>query len=151
MPTSKEIESIMIKVGNSLGKGFTENIYHEAICSLMRHAMIGYSKEASIPVTIDNIEVGCVKADIVVQELELVIECKSIENFHPKHISQLVTYMKLLNYKNGIMVNFNSDAKKHVFVEIVRVLKRGENYEAINIDTSEIIHFDELKMIINEL
>ena len=44
--------------------------------------------------------------DIVVEN-EILIEIKSVEALNDVHFSQTLTYMKLGNFRLGLLVNFN--------------------------------------------
>ena len=37
----------------------------------------------------------------------MVVELKSVKSLNPIHVAQLMTYMKLLNLKKGLLLNFN--------------------------------------------
>jgi GxxExxY protein len=44
--------------------------------------------------------------DLVVEEC-VVVELKAVENIHPVHLAQVVTYLKLTGYPAGLLLNFN--------------------------------------------
>ena len=46
------------------------------------------------------------RADFIVCDTVLV-EIKSVERFAPIHTAQLLTYLKLLKLKEGLLINFN--------------------------------------------
>lgn len=49
--------------------------------------------------------------DIVVNNM-VDIELKSVEALHPIHTSQLLTYLKLLKIRYGLLINFNVQSLK---------------------------------------
>ena len=105
----------LIKECKTLGKGYTENIYQEAICSLLRRENISYSKEPVFPITFNDVNIGFVRGDIFIKEkdFELIIECKALaSNLNPSQYFQLENYLKINKCKNGIMVNFNQNHTK---------------------------------------
>jgi len=55
------------------------------------------------------------RCDFFVEDA-LVVEIKSLENVLPVHEAQLLTYMKLLNIPEGLMINFN----------VVNIYKEGQ-------------------------
>jgi len=60
-----------------------------------------------IPLVFDGVKLDCgYRADIVV-EGKLIIEVKSVENIHELHLAQLLTHIRLANYKLGMLINFN--------------------------------------------
>lgn len=114
------------RVGNSLGKGFSENVYQEGIALMLRRNKIDYSKEVVLQIKLDDIIIGNVRADIVLPDDDIIIECKAIDsNLKPSHAPQLINYLEILNYNSGILVNFNQNPSKD-FVEIV-VIRRTLN------------------------
>ena len=127
----EKIASICEKVGNKLGKGYTENIYQEAICAELRELNILYSKEQVIPIKYGKIIIGNVKADIVLPKEKIVIECKAIEcELREPHLPQLLQYMKNLNIKNGIYVNFiQNPSKNNVELYVVNNCVDTYNFE----------------------
>ena len=50
--------------------------------------------------------------DILVEE-SIVLELKSVEELHPVHYKQLLTYLKLADKRLGFLVNFNEDLLKN--------------------------------------
>jgi len=115
------IKEICYTVGDELGKGYNECIYQEGIALLLRQKSINYSKEVNLSVSFKNIIIGNVRADIVIPDEELVIECKAIDgNLKLSHVPQLIKYLKITNYSNGILVNFNQNPSKQI-VELMYV------------------------------
>lgn len=107
------------RVGNNLGKGYSENVYQEGISLMLRRNKMDYSKEVVLQIKLDDIVIGNVRADIVLPEDEIVIECKAIDShLKPSHAPQLINYLEILNYNAGILVNFNQNPSKD-FVEVV--------------------------------
>ena len=46
------------------------------------------------------------RIDLLVEE-KVIVEMKSIEEFNPIHLAQVLTYLKLSNLKLGLLLNFN--------------------------------------------
>lgn len=133
-------------VGKQLGKGYSENIYHEALCAHLRRNSILYSKEQVIPVNYkieeEEYVVGNLRADIVLPNESMIIECKAVEgNLRNIHIPQIITYLNILKYNNGILINFNQNPTKDL-VEFIKIERQEENYkvneELFNIDGTKL-------------
>jgi GxxExxY protein len=141
------IFSIFLDV-TSLGKGFAECVYQEAICVLLRKHNIIYSKESILPILFQNCTVGNVRADIVLTDH--IIECKAIEaSLRTSHVPQIIAYMKLTNKPFGILVNFNQKVTNDI-LETIFVEEYNDTYKAIfNKDDSQIFYFDKLGKQIN--
>lgn len=64
-------------------------------------------KEKPLPLIYEGIKLDCgYRLDIVVEN-KLVLELKSVENLHDLHLAQTLTYLKIGNYKLGLLINFN--------------------------------------------
>jgi GxxExxY protein len=132
-----DINDICNIIGDELGKGYAECVYQEGICVLLRENMIVYSKEVVLPIKYNDTIIGNVRADIVLHDEKTIIECKAIDsNLKPSHFPQIITYMNLLGYKNGILVNFNQNPSKEM-VEIAKVKRLEHNKYVISLDETE--------------
>ena len=100
-----QIKSFAKRVFKSLGAGFSERIYHNAMEFLLKKHGIPYKSEQVIPVKFEGVEVGQVRADLVVNE-NIVIELKSVRSLKDDHATQCGMYMKLLNIESGVVINF---------------------------------------------
>ena len=120
------------QVAKKLGKGFSETVYHEALCAHLRSSSFTYNKEQIVPVTYriedQDYVVGNVRADIVLPDNDLIIECKAIEgNLRSLHIPQIIVYLNLLKYNNGILINFNQNPSKDL-VEHITITRKDDCY-----------------------
>ena len=60
-----------------------------------------------MPLIFEDVKLECgYRIDILVEN-KLVIEIKSVEALNDVHLAQTLTYMKLGNYKLGLLINFN--------------------------------------------
>ncbi len=94
-------------VYNTLGPGLLENVYEQAL--LQEFKIRGLNFKSQIPVNIiyKGVHIGSdLRLDILLEDT-LIIELKSVENLMPVHFKQVRTYMKLLDKKIGLLVNFN--------------------------------------------
>ena len=94
-------------VHNQLGPGLLESVYEQALLLELMDAGIEARRQVEIPVHYRgrNLGVGF-RADIIVEE-RLLLEIKSVDQFNPVHLAQVITYLKLLGYKRGYLLNFN--------------------------------------------
>ncbi len=113
-------------VANELGKGWSECIYQEALCVLLRKYNITYTKEHTLSKLFFECSVGFVRADITLPEQKLVIECKAINDLQETHLPQILTYMELLDYTCGLFVNFVQNPSKSL-LQIQKVTKVSED------------------------
>lgn len=127
------------EVMDTLGRGYTENIYHEGLCALLRKNNINYSKEVVIPIEKFDSIIGYVKADIITDNL--IIECKAINELQENYLPQIINYMELLNIYNGIFVNFVQNPSKSA-LQLYTVRRNSFEYIFKNHYTDEEIIFD---------
>jgi len=88
-----------------LGAGFSERVYHNAMEVLLKKYNIAYKSEQVIPVMFEGVEVGQVRADLVIDG-KIVVELKSVRSIRDDHATQCGMYMKLLNIRTGVVINF---------------------------------------------
>ena len=100
-----QIKSFAKRVFKALGAGFSERVYHNAMEVLLKKYNIPYKSEQVIPVMFEGVEVGQVRADLVVNG-DIVVELKSVRSIKDDHATQCGMYMKLLNIENGMVINF---------------------------------------------
>lgn len=76
-------------------------------------------RQVSIPVYYDNLkmDVGFC-ADLLVENL-VVVEIKSIEKTGPIHKKQVLTYLRLINLKIGLLINFNEELLKNGITRLI--------------------------------
>lgn len=78
--------------------------------------------EVAVPLIFEQINLECgYRADIVIEN-KVVLEIKSIESIAPIHLAQTLTYLRFLNIKLGMILNFNSVLMKDGVKRIVNNL-----------------------------
>jgi GxxExxY protein len=104
---SKIIIGLAIEVYKSLGPGLLESCYKESLFYELRKADIIVEKEKPIPLIYNEIKLECgYRIDILVEN-KVVIEIKSVDALNEIHFAQTLTYMKLGNFRLGLLINFN--------------------------------------------
>ena len=119
---SKIIIGIAMEVHTALGQGLLENVYKECLYYKIKEYGFKVEKEKAIPITFEEVkfEIGY-RIDLLVED-KLVLELKSVEEISNLHIAQTLTYLKLGNYKLGLLLNFNSILLKNGIKRIVNNL-----------------------------
>ncbi len=96
-----------IKVHKKLGPGLLESAYRECLYYQMRKEGLSVLKEIPMPIIYDEVKLDHgYRMDLLVEDL-LVIEIKTVEALNDVHKAQVLTYLKLGNYKLGLLLNFN--------------------------------------------
>jgi GxxExxY protein len=102
-----KIIGLAIEVHNSLGPGLLESAYKECLFYKLKKTGLFAEKEKPIPLIFEEVKLDCgYRIDILVEH-KVVIEIKSVEVLIDIHLAQTLTYMKLGNYKLGLLINFN--------------------------------------------
>jgi len=96
-----------IEVHKFLGKGLLESAYRECLYYELKNAGLVVEKEKYMPVIYKEIKLDHgYRIDLLVENA-VVIELKSVDQLHELHVSQTLTYMKLGQFKTGLLINFN--------------------------------------------
>lgn len=110
---AKEIVDSCVVVHKELGPGLLESIYVAALAMELSLRSLTVVTQQDIPVLFRGVELGLgFRADLVV-EGKVVIEVKSVDDLASVHHKQLLTYLRVLDLKLGILVNFNSAVLTH--------------------------------------
>jgi len=104
---SNKIIGLAIEVHTALGRGLPESAYKACLYYKIGKAGIWIEKEKPIPLIFEEVKLDCGCRIDLVAENKLVIETKSVEAINDIHLAQTLTYLKLGNYKLGLLINFN--------------------------------------------
>jgi GxxExxY protein len=99
------IRSIAIGVWQSLGPGFSERVYHNAMEVGLRKIGVPYQTERIVPIMFDEHAIGNIRADLIVDS-RIIVELKSVKALKDEHRVQTRMYMKLLGLTEGVLINF---------------------------------------------
>ncbi len=101
------ILSCSFEVHNALGPGLLENAYKECLAFKLKQFGFHVEKEKPMPLVFEEVKLECgYRIDILVEN-KVVVEVKSVEALNDVHLAQTLTYMKLGDYKLGLLINFN--------------------------------------------
>ena len=100
------IEGLCRQVYRSLGAGYSERIYHNALEVLLRKDGVPYETERIIPVLFEGHTIGNLRADLILDN-KLIVEIKAVKGpFNSSMKVQLENYRTLTGIDDGILVNF---------------------------------------------
>ncbi len=104
------------KVYNTLGYGFLEKVYENALISELEQMNLDVLQQASIKVFYNEKEVGDYFADLIVDDC-VIVELKAVESIAKIHEAQLLNYLKATKIEVGLLLNFGAKAeyKRKVF------------------------------------
>lgn len=119
---SNFVIGMAIEVHSALGPGLLESAYKECLFYKIQKEGFYVEKEKVMPLEFEGIRLDCgYRIDILVEN-KLVIELKSVERLTDLHFAQTLTYLKLGNFKLGLLMNFNSYLLKNGIRRIVNNL-----------------------------
>lgn len=90
---------------NTLGSGFLEKVYENALAIELRKAGLEVEQQTPINVYYDHKVVGEFFADLLVAG-EVIVEIKAVESIHPIHQVQVVNYLTGAGLDIGLLINF---------------------------------------------
>jgi GxxExxY protein len=95
-----------IEVHKHLGPGLLESAYRECLYHELTNAGLCVKREKPLPIVYKDIKLDHgYRMDLLVND-KVVIEIKTVECFTDVHTAQLLTYLKLGDYKLGLLINF---------------------------------------------
>lgn len=123
-----QVNGAAIEVHKQLGPGLLESVYHKCLNYELQARGIYFQSEMVVPVLYKGLTINAeLRCDLYVENC-LVVELKAVEAILPIFEAQLMTYMKLLEAPQGILVNFNC---AHIFKEGQRTYV-NEHYRTLN-------------------
>jgi len=114
----EKIKKFAIEVYKTLGAGYNESVYEEALSVEMRKAKMEYDIEHNIEIMYKGEKIGVHRLDFVI-ERKLVVELKAGTAITKSHKSQLIAYLRTLGLKEGVLINFPYPDTEEPEVEIV--------------------------------
>jgi GxxExxY protein len=102
--TGKILEAAFA-VHNTLGAGFLERVYANALTIELRRGGLACSQEAQLKVTYRDTIVGDYIADVIVDN-RVIIELKACASLDPGHSAQLMNYLRAAGIRVGLLLNF---------------------------------------------
>ena len=118
-PQTYPIIGAAIEVHRVLGPGLLESAYEECLCHELNSRGIPFRRQVEIPVEYKGIKLDCgYTADLVVDDT-VIVELKAVEHIARVHEAQLLTYMKLLSIRKGLLINFHAEVLRQGIVRRV--------------------------------
>jgi iron complex transport system substrate-binding protein len=115
----KEIESLARQVVDQgyrlhrdIGPGLLESVYETVLADRLRDLGCHVETQKSVDINIDGKTFqGAFRADLIINQT-LLVELKSVERLTSVHIKQTLTYIRLLNFPIGLLMNFGGATYK---------------------------------------
>lgn len=109
--TDDEITEVVIgaafKVANSLGTGFLEKVYENALRHELSKAGMSIKQQSPIKVEYDGTIVGDFYADLIVED-RIIVELKYAQAIDEIHLAQCLNYLKATGMTLALVINFGT-------------------------------------------
>jgi len=104
---SHVVIGLALEVHTALGPGLLERSYQECLYHKISKAGIIIEKQKAIPLVFEEVRLECgYRLDLLVEN-KLVVEIKSVLEMNEIYFAQTLTYLRLGNYRLGLLINFN--------------------------------------------
>lgn len=114
-----EIRGAIFDVYNELGSGLLESVYEEALAFELTERGLDMARQVEVPVIYKGNELKTpLRLDLLVNG-QVIVELKSVEEMKPVFAKQLLTYLKLMDNRVGLLVNFNTSNLRESIKRIV--------------------------------
>ena len=104
---TEKIIGCVHQVSNTLGPGFLEKVYENALAIELRQIDLQVAQQHRIEVRYRNVLVGDFVADLVVEEC-VIVEVKAIKAVDDAHTAQCLNYLKATGLQVCLLVNFSA-------------------------------------------
>ena len=106
-PLTSVIIGAAIEVHRSLGPGLLESAYETCLAYELRLRKLKVEQQKPLPVFYKDVMLDCgYRLDLVIEN-KVIIEIKSVNAILAIHEAQLLSYLKLSDYRKGLLINFN--------------------------------------------
>lgn len=114
-----------IEVHRELGPGLLESIYEMCLAHELREQGIPVLQQLAVPIIYKGSRMpNDLRLDLLVDD-RIIVEVKAVEELHPVHQAQLLTYLRLTDKRVGLLLNFNSPT-------LIKGIKRMMNGYLLN-------------------
>ncbi len=116
---TKQIIKIYYQVYNTLGYGFLEKVYENAMILELKNEGFDVEPQKQVKVYYNDVEVGIYYADLVINN-QVIIELKATESLCEEHEFQRINYLKASDIEVGLLLNFGKEPefRRKVFTNI---------------------------------
>ncbi len=114
-----QIRGAIYDVYKTLGPGLLESVYEEALCFELEQRGLTVERQKMVPINYKGHVLRTeLRLDLLVED-QIIVELKSVDEMKKVFAKQLLTYLRLMDKRVGILVNFNTD---NILASIIRVV-----------------------------
>ncbi|MCC7492356.1 MAG: GxxExxY protein [Fimbriimonadaceae bacterium] len=112
------------RLHTGLGPGLLESVYEAVLARDLARRGLDVERQKAVPIDYDGLHFDeGFRVDLLVEGL-VVVELKSVEKLAPVHSKQLLTYLRLLDCRLGLLLNFGAPLMKDGIHRIVNNLNQ---------------------------
>ena len=121
---SREVIGAAIEVHRTIGPGLLESVYEKCLIRELELRKLISAKQQDVSIEYKGVTfVEALKFDVLVERC-LLVEVKAVQEVHPVHKAQVISYLKLLDIPIGLLINFH---ELRVIDGISRLILPGSN------------------------
>lgn len=107
-----EIVDAAYRIHTKLGPGLLESVYEAVLARSLEQRGLKVERQKPVPIEFDGLRFDeGFRIDLLVDD-RVVVELKSVEQLAPVHSKQLLTYIRLLDLRVGLLINFGAATLK---------------------------------------
>jgi GxxExxY protein len=111
-----QVVDAAFKIHTTLGPGLLETVYEVVLAHELQKRGLRVERQVPIPIAWEGIKFN------EGFRAEVIVELKSVETVAPVHKKQVLTYLRLMNLKLGLLINFGEELIKNGISRIVNGL-----------------------------
>ena len=117
---TEKIIGCAFRVSNTLGAGFLEKVYENALAHELRKSGLAVLQQHPVTVFYDDVVVGEYFADLLVEGC-VIVELKALAKLDESHFAQSLNYLKATGQQFGLLLNFGTPR-----IEVKRVVASSQ-------------------------
>ncbi len=104
---SYKVIGCAMEVYRTLGPGLLESAYEKALVHELNVQGIPVKSQVEVEMSYKGVNIGDgLRLDLLIDN-QIIVELKSVEELKPVHYKQLHTYLRLMDKRLGLLINFN--------------------------------------------
>ncbi|HSU28533.1 MAG TPA: GxxExxY protein [Chitinophagaceae bacterium] len=121
-----EISGIIVEeaiyIHKTIGPGMLESAYVHCLAYRLTQRGLNIKTQVPVPLIFEGIKLECgYRADLVAEN-KVIVEGKCVDLLAPIHIAQILTYLRFLDLRLGLLLNFNTVFMKDGIRRVVNKL-----------------------------
>jgi GxxExxY protein len=119
---SREIIGAAMEVHRELGPGLIESVYEEALCHELHLRGLNFVRQIPVVISYKGINLATdLRLDLLVED-KVAVDLKAKEQLSPIDKPKLLTYLRLLKLRLGLLINFHTPTLKDGVSRVVNDL-----------------------------